>query len=76
MAARTSGSIDEAEEFDEADDDEFADADADADADAEEEENGAALCREGLRNADAARQFLLLLSSPKRKAGDELCVLP
>ena len=30
MAARTSGSIDEAEEFDEADDDEFADADADA----------------------------------------------
>ena len=70
MAARTSGSIDEAEEFDEADDDEFADADA------EEEENGAALCREGLRNADAARQFLLLLSSPKRKAGDELCVLP
>jgi hypothetical protein len=74
MAARTSGSIDEAEEFDEADDDEFADADADADA--EEEENGAALCREGLRNADAARQFLLLLSSPKRQAGDELCVLP
>ena len=74
MAARTSGSIDEAEEFDEADDDEFADADADADA--EEEENGAAFCREGLRNADAARQFLLLLSSPKRQAGDELCVLP
>ena len=74
MAARTSGSIDEAEEFDEADDDEFADADADADA--EEEEEGAALCREGLRNADAARQFLLLLSSPKRQAGDELCVLP
>lgn len=74
MAARTSGSIEEAEEFDEADDDEIADADADADA--EEEENGDALCREGLRNADAARQFLLLLSSPKRKAGDELCVLP
>ena len=64
MAARTSGSIEEAEELD---DDEIADVEREE----KDEENGAALCREGLKLADAARWFLLLLLLSSRRTRGE-----
>lgn len=61
MAARTSGSIEEEAggEFE----DEAGDENVDVEEEEEDERNGAALlCREGMRHADAAGLFLLLLS--------------